>query len=51
MELKDQELNETVLEEPNAVEEVVDKKLRRIEEKKKARLRTRGPYRKALIEA
>ena len=34
----------------NTPEEVEDEALKEIEKKKKARLRTRGPYRKARIE-
>ena len=33
-----------------APEEIEDEALQKIDRKKKARLRTRGPYRKALIE-
>jgi hypothetical protein len=33
-----------------AAEEIEDETLRETDKKKKARLRTRGPYRKALIE-
>ena len=34
----------------NVLEEIEDDALRRAEERKKARLRTRGPYRKACVE-
>lgn len=50
MRFKDPELIETILEKANTLEEMEDGALRQAEEKKKARLRTRGPYRKTRIE-
>jgi len=37
-------------EKANVLKEIEDEALRRAEERKKARLRTRGPYRKARVE-
>jgi len=50
--IRDLELIETVSKKvvPSTVEEVEDEILKQSEERRKARLRTRGPYRKAHVE-
>jgi len=47
---EDQKLSETALAKVSELEEIEDEALKQAEERRKARLRTRGPYRKARIE-
>jgi hypothetical protein len=50
--IKDLELVNVSLQQisPDIFDDVADNALKRVEEKKKSRLRTRGPYRKAHVE-